>query len=515
MKYSEPTSGEEPSAGERIIARRSRGTMATERSKRIIVIGGGISGLAAAHRLVEIAAREGINLELVLLEASTRLGGVIRTFRQDDFIFECGPDSFITQKPWAVNLCQRLELAEQIVQTSEKCRRTYVAFGGKLHPLPEGFMMLAPTRWMPFLRSSLFTWGGKLRMAADLLLPAKPIIQDESLADFVVRRLGRQALERIAQPMVGGIYTADPAQLSMKASMPIFLELEKTYGSVIRGMWHQERQRRRSTPGVQSTGGQGESGARYSLFVTLKDGLDVLVDTLAERLPEGSIAYDSAVARIARAHNGINWTVTLDNGQSITGDAVIVCTPAYKTATMVAEVDPDLRALLASISFASSAVLTLIYNRTDISHPLDGFGFVVPAVEGCSIIACTFSNIKFPGRAPDSKVILRVFLGGALQPHIFALSDDEIEGVVQQDLKTYLGVQALPQLSLLSRHPLSMPQFHVGHLNLVAQIQDKVSRLPGLALAGNSYLGVGIPDCIHSGELAAESMLAYLTHNTK
>jgi oxygen-dependent protoporphyrinogen oxidase len=483
--------------------------------QKVAIIGGGISGLAAAHRLTELSLQRGLPLEVSILEASSRLGGSICTRSYGDFIVENGPDSFITQKPWALDLCRRLGLAERIIQTNDKYRCTFVAFDGKLHALPEGFVMLAPTQWTSFLRSSLFTWAGKLRFALDLFVPAKSDDEDESLASFVTRRFGREALERVAQPMIGGVYTADPEKLSMKATMPRFLDMERSYGSVIRGLVRQKKGCPPSLYQESETADRHaetapESGARYSMFVTLDEGLQALVDALTERISRSAIRLHTPVSRVVPAPGNGIWNVVLASGEALTVQAVVLATPADVTARLISGADPALAADIASISLASSVVLNFVYAREHIPHPLNGFGFVVPAVEGRSIIACSFSSVKFPGRAPEGKVILRVFMGGALQPEIYELSDQEIESAACSDLGLYLGITGAPLSLSLTRHPRSMPQFRVGHLDLVSRIEQQVSRHRGLALAGNAYRGVGIPDCIHSGEQAAESVFKLL-----
>ncbi len=478
-----------------------------ENRRRIVVIGGGISGLAAAHKIGELSEQLDLNRrpEVVLLESSDRVGGVIRSRKEHGCLIECGPDSFITQKPWAVNLCQRIGLTDRIVQTNEDCRRTFVALGGKLHPVPEGFIMLAPTQWWPFVTSSLFSPVGKLRMAMDLILPKRTSRADESLSDFVLRRLGREALERIAQPMVGGIYTADPDLLSLQATMPRFLELEDHYGSIIKGMLA-EQLKRSATPQKRPA----ESGARYSIFVSLDDGLQVLVDKLVSKLPATAVRCGVSATKVVPATDQGRWEVILSGGGSLAADGLVLAMPSYAAAALLSELDDQLSSDLGSIPYASSSVLNLIYDRSDIRHKLDGFGFVVPATEPQSMIACTFSSVKYPGRAPDGKVLIRVFLGGALKPEINDLPEVELLKITRADLAQLLAVSAEPQYSCLSSWPRSMPQYHVGHLSLVERIESRLAAMPVLALAGNAFRGVGIPDSIHSGELAAEGIMKQL-----
>lgn len=491
----------------------------TGESLRVVVIGGGISGLSAAHRLIELRDEKRLPLEVTLLEAGGRVGGGIQTIRRDGFLIETGPDNFITTKPWAVALCRRIGLADRLIETNESNRRALLVHRGRLHPIPEGFLMLAPTRFVPLATSPLFSWRGKLRMAMELFLPARRDNEDESLASFVTRRLGREAFERAAQPLVSGVYTADPNHLSLRATMPRFLEMEAQHGSVIRAMWRERRaaaKARKRRNGETEKGG-GDSGARYSVFVTLNEGLQTLIDALAGRLPEGTLRLNRGVARIAPApgdaeggRDRSRWRVVLEDGASLDADGVIVAAPAYRAAEMLEQVDAALAGHLAGIDYASSAVINVAYRQSDLRRPLDGFGFVVPSIENRSIIACSFSSVKYAGRAPEGYALLRCFAGGAIQSHVYGWDDDRLTGAVRREMKDLLGIEAAPLFTLIHRHPRSMPQYPVGHLQRVAQIQAQIGRHPGLALAGNAYAGVGIPDCVHSGETAAENLVSAL-----
>lgn len=459
----------------------------------VAVIGGGISGLAAAHRLVEMGAKTERPPRVLLFEASGRIGGVISTERSGGFVIESGPDSFLSEKPWGIELSQRLGLQDELIGTRDEWRRTYVVRNGRLHSLPEGFLLLAPTRFWSLLASPLFSWRGKLRMATELLLP-RGKGGDESLASFVRRRLGRELLDRVAQPLVGGVYTADPERLSLAATMPRFLEMERRHRSVILAM---RRQQRQLAPGAP------ESGARWSLFVSFRQGMQSLVDRLAQRLPEGAIRLRAPISKIER--EGRSWRL---NGERC--DAVIVATPAHQSAELLRSVASSLAAELMQIPYASSVTVNLAYRREEIPHPLDGFGFVVPHAEGRMILACSFSSLKYPGRAPAEFVLLRAFAGGALQPEILALDDEAIGARVCSELRALLGIVAEPLLKRIARYPDSMPQYRVGHLDRLARIDQHLKGLPGLLLAGSAYQGVGISDCIHSGERAAEAALRSL-----
>jgi len=463
---------------------------------RVVVVGGGIAGLAAAHRLTELARERGEVIDLTLLEAADRLGGTIATERTQNFLIEAGPDSFISEKPWALALAERLGLGTRLVRTDDRFRRTYVLRAGHLLPLPDGFQLLAPARFWPLVSSRLFSWPGKLRMAMDLALPRRIGAEDESLGSFVRRRLGVEALERVAQPLVAGIYTADPDTLSLAATMPRFLEMERTQRSLILALWRAARP------------AEGVSGARWSLFVTFADGMEEFTRALADRLPPGSVRLKERVVGLRR--EGAGWRVGLADASAVEADAVIVAAEAHQAARMVRDLDPSLAHLLEAIPYASSATVTLAYRREEIAHPLDGFGFVVPRIEQRPLLACTFSSVKYPGRAPAGHVLLRVFLGGALDEGILKEDDERMLAIVRAQLKELLGVTAPPLLSRVHRYPASMAQYLVGHLGTVAAIETRVAQLPGLALAGSAYHGVGISDCVHSGEDAAARALEAL-----
>ena len=476
-------------------------------STRVVIIGGGISGLAAAHRLVERCGQSNGRMEIVLLEASERLGGIVRTERRDGFLLEGGPDSFISEKPEAIDLAKRVGLAARLLETNAEHRRTFIVRGGKLHAVPEGFQLLAPTRFWPFVASGIFSLKGKARMALDLFLPKRAAANgndDESLAQFVRRRLGREALERMAQPMVGGIYTADPEKLSLRATMPRFLEMEREHRSLIRAMW----KRRREQSEKES---RGTSGARYSLFLSFDEGMQTLSDAVAARLEDVSIRLNTKAESLAFDEASRQWKIRVGADETISADALCLALPAYLSVRLLRDVDAQLADELDAIPYASTATINLAYRRAWIPQPLDGFGFVVPVIEKRATLACTFSSVKFAGRAPEGHALLRAFVGGALQPEIFALDKDEMVARVRADLRELLGVEKPPLFAHVEKWPRSMAQYHLGHVERVWRIRERLRALPGLKLAGNAYSGAGIPDCIRSGESAADEILAGLT----
>jgi oxygen-dependent protoporphyrinogen oxidase len=336
-------------------------------------------------------------------------------------------------------------------------------------------------------------------MALEPVIPRRRVEGDESLGSFVRRRFGNEVLDRVAQPLAGGIYGADPNDLSLAATFPRFVQMEREAGSVVRGIRREQRSRSSVT--------KPESGARYSLFLTFQAGMQELVDGLVSRMPEGAVRLGKKMTEISFDQSQKKWAAITEEGEELECDGIVLATPAPVSAEMVSRIAPKLSRKLKTISYASTATVNLGYRRSDIPHPLDAFGLVVPAVEKRSIMACTFSSVKYEGRAPEGSALLRAFVGGMLQASELERTDGDLEATVRRDLADLLGVTAPPLFCRIQRHPRSMPQYRVGHLELVESIDGLLSDLPGLALAGSAYRGVGIPDCVHSGEEAAEKVL--------
>lgn len=469
--------------------------------QRFVVIGGGITGLAAAHRLVELREEKKADFDILLLEAENRLGGVMGTDYRNGFVLEWGPDSFISEKPWAFRLADRIGLTPHLVRTNDEHRRNFVVYDGRLHPLPDGFLMMAPTQFLPLVQSSLFSLPGKLRMGLDLVLPRGGTGGDESLGSFVTRRLGREALERVVQPLVGGIYTADPDQLSLQATMPRFLEMERQNRSVIATMWRQAR----AMAAAQKGPAKPMSGARWSLFVSVDRGMQGLVDAIAQRLPEESVRVGCAVKALQRSQR---WQVITAAGESIDADGLVLAPPAHVAARLLEPLDPASAADLRDTPYTSSATVSLAFRRDQVPDALDGFGFVVPRVERRGIIACTYSSVKYPGRAPAGHVLLRAFIGGAFQEELAKQDEERMVESVRRELQQLLRIDEPPSFTNIHRHHQAMPQYKVGHLERLERVEKRLQQLPGLYLAGNGYRGVGVPDCIHSGESAAETLVS-------
>lgn len=463
--------------------------------QRIAIVGGGISGLAAAWRLLEIAPHTRVNL----LEASNRVGGVLRTIHEDGFLIERSADSFITDQPWAVDFCRRLGLEDALIGTEPAERRAMVVRDGKLYPVPRGFQLMAPARIGSILTTPVLSLAGKLRLACERFVPQRSKNEaEESLAQFATRRLGREVYQRLVQPLVAGIYSADPEKLSVLATLPRFVEMEATFGSLTRAA------RARTGRDLASSSG---SGARYGLFVAPRDGVSMLVESIARQLPADVVQLGAKVEQLARKADG-SWTLKVDGrAEELSADGVVLATPSSAAATLLADVDSQLSRDLASIPYSSCAIVVLGYKSDQIRRPLHGFGFVVPAIEGRRIIAASYSSSKFANRAPADHVLIRVFIGGALQAELVDLPDEQLRAIACEELGELLGIRDEPLKCHIVRWRNSMPQYHVGHGRLVDRIQRQVEQLGGLALAGNAYRGVGIPQCIRAGELAAEKLL--------
>jgi oxygen-dependent protoporphyrinogen oxidase len=474
----------------------------------VAVIGGGISGLAAAHRAIELAKEASTNVRVELFEASSRLGGVIHTEQINGCIAELGADSFITNKPAAVELCRRLELGQRLIATEPTHRQALVLWRGKPVPIPNGFMLMAPSRIGSVLASPIFSPLGKLRIGLECLIPRRTETGDESVAAFVRRRLGREALERLVQPLVAGIYTGDPEKLSLAATLPRFIEMERKHGSLIRAA---RQQREQTEASVESE--PHESGARYGLFASFKDGMSELVDALVRRIEQSGVVHRATSIRTLRrrVETGEGFAVETADGRDLAFDAVVVALPANRTAKLLAQLDSNLSAELAAIEYASSAIVVTGHHERDIEHPLNASGLVIPAAERRQILSVSFASRKFAGRAPSGEVVLRTFVGGALQPELLHRTDHEITQIVRSELADILGVRGEPTFVRVSRYEGAMPQYHVGHLDRVARIKTLLAAHPRLALAGNAYDGVGVPDCVKSGEdVAARALSALL-----
>ncbi len=464
-----------------------------------MVVGGGIAGLAAAYYLRGGAP----GLKVTLLESEPRWGGKITTERipydGGQFIIEGGPDTFLATKPYAVSLCRELGLEPRLHGTNPEVNSTYVLHNGQLLPLPEGLAMMIPSDVGSILQSRLISWPAKLRMGLDFLLPAQPANGDESLGAFVSRRLGREAYENLIEPLMSGIYAGNGDRLSLASTFPYLRDLELKYGSIARGALKIRRQ--------QSGNGRKVQGSR-SAFLTPTTGLAEIVEALVKRLSADRVELrlQSRVRRLTEMAEG--YQLELADGSMLECEAVILATPAPVSGALLGSLDPELGAALSGIPYSSTATISLAYRQADLPRQLDGYGYIIPRREGRRALACTWTSTKFPHRAPSDYALIRVFVGRAEQ--VLPLREAELLALAKEELRLTLGIQAEPVVWRTFRWDQAMPQYNLGHPRTLARIEAGVSRHPGLALAGNGYHGIGIPDCIHSGELAAGAVLAQL-----
>ncbi|MGH2561509.1 MAG: protoporphyrinogen oxidase [Thermomicrobiales bacterium] len=458
---------------------------------RIAVVGGGIAGLAAAFRLTQISP----HAQSSLIEHNLVLGGKIRTERIDGFVIEGGPDSFLSMKPRGVGLCRDLGIEDRLQGVRQETRRTFVMRGGRLYDLPEGLTGLVPTKLGPMAKTRLISPLGKARMTLDYVLPSRRGAGDETLAVFIERRLGREVYERLVEPLMAGIYAGDGRQLSLAATFPQLRAGEIEHGGLIKGVLVA----RRNAP--PSNGGQ-----RPSPFLAPVSGLADMVEAIETRLRAAGVQIltGSSLSSLHRNNAGGPFSLELDDGTALAADAVILATPAGPTAMLLDDLLPEAARLLRSIPHVSSATVALAYPERALPRPLAGHGYVIPRVEGRQALACTWVSSKWAGRAPDGHALLRVFIGRAGQDQIVSAPDDDLIRIAREELRTTLGITADPSLAHVTRWPDGMPQYTLGHLDRVAAIERAVATLPGLRLAGHAYRGVGIPDCIASGESAAD-----------
>jgi len=461
---------------------------------RIVIIGGGIAGLSAAY----YATKKDPDAQITLLESSERWGGKITTdrvtFDDGTFIIEGGPDTFLATKPYATALCKELGLGERLHGTNPNKKNTYVLNRNRLLPLPDGLAMMIPTNVESILKSHLISWFGKARMGLDFLLPAKNISQDESLGAFVSRRLGREAYENLIEPLMSGIYAGDGDALSLASTFPYLRDLEIKYGSLARGALKMRAQ----------SNGKSVQGSR-SAFLTPITGLAEIVEALVEHLQANGVKLrlNTSVSQILKIDSG--YVVKLDDDSSFDSDSIILATPAFVSGQLLASFDPELASALQSIPYASTATISLAYRQSDLPRDLDGYGYIIPRREGRRALAATWTSTKFPHRAPEGYALIRVFVGRAGEN--IPWNENELLELAQEELKLSLGITAEPIVSRVFMWDKAMPQYNLGHPEILKQIDNALEKHSGLALAGNGYRGIGIPDCIRSGELAVEKIL--------
>lgn len=459
---------------------------------RIAIVGGGISGLAAAFAIEE-QRRAGADVEYILYESSSRLGGVLRTELIDGCVVEAGPDSFITEKPWAADLCRAVGLGDQLIGSNDADRKTYILTNGRLVVMPDGLMFMVPTKILPTGLSPLFSLKTKLRMTQELFHPPRAVDHDESVAAFVERHYGAEMVDRLADPLLSGVYGGEAASLSVRAVLPRFAEMERTHGSLGRAML---AARKKMSAGPRKPA--------PPLFTSLRNGMQHLAETIVSRLTPASLVTNAPVQAVQREAG--SWVVSAGM-QSDQFDSVIIALPAPAAAQVLRMVSPELSAEFAAIQYSSSVTVGLAYDR-DVRRSLPpGFGFLVPRSEGKKLLAATFVHNKFPHRAPDDRALLRCFFAGRNAEEVWPLADDQIIGIVRNELQQILGLRAEPLFARVYKWKSAMAQYGVGHLDRLDRIERLRQQLPGLALAGNAYRGIGVPDCVRSGRDAAIQLI--------
>lgn len=461
---------------------------------RVAVLGGGISGLTAAYRLHQLSPE----IQLQLYDAADRLGGVLCSRCRDGTVSEFGADSFLAnaQHPHARDLCEELAMTDQLITTCSENRGALVAFRGKLHPIPAGFQLLRPGDWRSLLFSGLLSPIAKLRILAERWVPPRADNVEESLAQFATRRLGREAFERLVEPLAAGIFTADANRLSIDAALPQFVEQEKRYGSLTRAV-------------LSSANQSSDRGARYSQFLSLREGIQGLTDRLCAKLPSGTVQIGQAIRGITRDRDR-TWQVHLDGGDQMEFDAILSAVPAPVAASLLEHAHAGLSHELGSIAYASSAVVHLTYASEQLSQPPRAFGFVVPRTENSPFLAGSFSSVKFAHRAAPGEIAIRGFLGGAMHPEILEQDDAALVDLTHRGLSQLLKIHGSPRAREVHRWKQCMPQYHLGHLARVARIEALVQALPHFELTGNFLRGVGIPQCIASADASARRLIQSL-----
>ena len=486
-------------------------------SKRVVIIGGGISGLATAYSIREHESASGSVAtpypEVLLIEKGDRIGGNIRTERIDGFVVEAGPDCFISEKPWAMALCKRIGLEERLLPTNDEYRKTYVLSRGRLHELPEGVILMIPTRMLPLATSSLISIPGKIRMALEYFIPKKKDPGDESLGEFVRRRLGNEALEKIAEPLIAGIHSGDPDAMSIRSTFPKFVELEEEYGSLIKGMLKRMARMKKSR-GKQAAGAPTADAPKkkVTMFMSLEGGMGELITTLTTRLAafkETRVLTRVAASKVKK--KGDKYEITVEGAEPMEADSVVIAAPSYAAASLVEDLDAGLAEKLRTIPYVSTATVSVAFRAEDVKHPMDGFGFVIPRVEDRRIMASTWTSVKFSHRAPEGTVLIRCFVGGAKRAELVSLNDSELIRLVREELRDIMGIEAEPILARVYRYINAMPQYTIGHTERVEWIDKRVETHPGLYLTGSAYHGIGIPDSIRYGEITAKKILHYLS----
>jgi protoporphyrinogen/coproporphyrinogen III oxidase len=486
--------------------------------KRIVVIGGGATGLAAGNTLKESLEGDK-NVEFLVLEKNDRPGGQIKTIIKDGFVLECGPDCVISDKSTTFEFARKLGIEDEMVNTRSASGGTYILKRGKLIRMPEGVMMMIPTKFKPFIKTKLISWPGKIRAAMDVFIPRrKNLEEDEALASFVKRRLGQEILDVLAEPLVGGIHASDPDTMSLASTFPRFLKMEKDDRSLIMAMLKSKRKMAKMMKNKPAPDPSAPPKKRWTMFVSFKNGMQTLTDELANALGKDTLKLKTEVQRIDKIKvtgGKTAYKLQVKGIGDIEADAVVLTTLPHQTGQLVASFDPEMAAALEEIKCVSSATVNLVYKAEDMPIELDTNGFLVPKVENMNVMASTWTTTKWPGRAPEGFVMLRAFVGGAFHQELASLNDEEMLNLVSADLKKIMGIDAEPTMTNITRWIKSMPQYTLGHPDRLKIINERITAHEGLFLAGASYRGVGVPDCMNNGRNAALEALEHVKTGAK
>lgn len=471
--------------------------------RHIVVIGGGVAGLGAAFK-IRRAADSGHDVGFTLVEKDPRLGGKLMTEKIGDFIVDGGSDAFIAQKPAVMRVAGLAGFAEDRMPSDESRKKTLILKKGRLYEMPDGVMQFAPTKFWPFATTGLFSWAGKFRAGMDLFIPKKRVpageLNDETLESFILRRMGREILDRLAEPLVGGVHASDPARMSLAATFPNLLEMEQKYGSMVRGFLAQRKmaeEMKRKYP--------SDPKNPRTFFNTFKEGMQELPDGMADAAGRDHIRTGVAATQLECLEAG--WKVHLSDGSTLDADAVIVATEGWAASDLLATVDSELSGLIGTIPHSSSATISLGFDTDDLGFSLDAFGVLCPGIENRSLMAATYSSTKWTNRAPKGKALLRGFVGGPHNQAIMDKTDEELIEITKSEMRSILGLKVEPVFARVYRWVNGMPQYTMGHLGRVSEIEHRVGLIPTLGVGGGSYRGVGIANCIESGEAAASKVL--------
>ena len=463
---------------------------------RVAVLGAGISGLSTAYLLQQAAAEAEIDLQITVLEKKSRTGGKIHSIKDEGFLCEWGPNGFLDSKPWTLELCDKIGARDKLLRSSDNARKRFIYSDGILNQLPENGPM--------FLKSKLISWPGKLRLACEMVIPPKRDDEDETLADFGRRRLGREALNKLIAPMVSGIFAGDPETMSLKSCFPRIHQLEQEYGGLLKAMIKLAKEKKEQRKqGKEVAGAAGPGG----VLTSFSGGIQELTDSVAAAF-NGKVECDAAVTRIDRKQGG--YDLKLENGKTFEAEIVIGAVPAHALSQMVDSLDDEIPDLLRDIPYAPMNVICFGYERDKISHDLNGFGYLIPRREGCSTLGTLWDSSIFPHRAPEGKVLLRSMMGGATNPTAIDLSDRAVQQRTQADIKASMGITADPDFVRIFRHPRAIPQYTVGHSRRLAAINDRLQHYPGLFLTGNAFYGVGLNDCVNASNQVVEAVMKFL-----